>query len=248
LFGIYDKTQEVAGIDRLTVFPALLPLENLVLSPEFPIGEQRSRRRISEDPNQVMGVRDYHPEDNFRKIHWPATARIGQLQVKVFQPTSAQVLIICLNVSTHQRYWEGINPYLFENMLSLAASLVNQGIQDGYRVGIISNGCLTNSDQPFHIQPGRSPQQLATLLEALAGTTPVVVAPFERLLLREVPRVPLGATLLILTAVTNPELLETILRLRKHERRIVVLSVADEAPPNLPRIECLHMPFRPVPD
>lgn len=108
LFGIYDKTQEVAGIDRLTVFPALLPLENLVLSPEFPIGEQRSRRRISEDPNQVMGVRDYHPEDNFRRVHWPATAKTGQLQVKVYQPTSAQVLIVCLNVSTHQRYWEGI--------------------------------------------------------------------------------------------------------------------------------------------
>ncbi len=62
-------------IDRLTVFPALLPLEELHLSPEYPIGDQRSRKRISEDPNQVMGVRDYHPEDNFRRLHWPATAR-----------------------------------------------------------------------------------------------------------------------------------------------------------------------------
>jgi uncharacterized protein (DUF58 family) len=244
LFGIYDKALEVAEIDRLTVFPAMLPLEELHLAPEYPIGDERSRRRISEDPNQVMGVRDYQPEDNFRKIHWPATARTGQLQVKVYQPTSAQVLVVCLNVSTSQRYWEGFYPDLLEYMLSLAASLVDRGIQDGYRVGIISNGCLTNSDQPFHTQPGRSPQQLATLLSALAGITPVVVARFERLLLREIPRAPFGATLLILTAVINPELIETIIRLKKHERRITLLSVAEEAPPNLPGIQSLHLPFR----
>lgn len=67
---------------------------------------------------------------------------------------------------------------------ALAVRLVDRGIQDGYRVGIISNACLSISDHPFHTQPGRSPQQLATLLSALEGITPVVVAPFERLLLR----------------------------------------------------------------
>jgi uncharacterized protein (DUF58 family) len=246
LFGIYEKTQEAAGVDRLTVFPTLLPLDELHLSPEYPIGDERSRRRISEDPNQMMGVRDYHPEDNFRKIHWPATARMGELQVKLYQPTSAQVLIVCLNVATHLRYWEGISPDLLEYMLSLTASLVDRGIQNGYRVGLISNGCLTNSDQPFHTQPGRSPQQLATLLSALAGITPVVVAPFERLLLREIPRAPFGATLLILSAVINPELVEAILRLKKHERRITLLSVAGDAPPILPGIQSLHLPFKPL--
>jgi uncharacterized protein (DUF58 family) len=248
LFGIYEKTHEAGGIDRLTVFPSLLPLAEGHLSPEYPIGDQRSRRRISEDPNQVMGVRDYHPEDNFRKIHWPATAKTGQLQVKVYQPTSAQVLIVCLNISTHQRYWEGIYPELLEYMLSLAASLVDRGIQDGYRVGMISNGCLVNSDQPFHIQPGRSPQQLATLLSALAGVTPVVVAPFERLLLREIPRVPFGSTLLILTAVMNQELIETLMSLKKHERRITILSVAEGAPPSMPGVQSLHMPYKKAPD
>ena len=120
---------------------------------------------------------------------------MGELQVKLYQPTSAQVLIVCLNVATHLRYWEGISPDLLEYMLSLTASLVDRGIQNGYRVGLISNGCLTNSDQPFHTQPGRSPQQLATLLSALAGITPVVVAPFERLLLREIPRAPVWSDL-----------------------------------------------------
>ncbi len=244
LFGLYEKTAEVGDVVHLTVFPALVPLASLGLTPEHPVGDQRSPRRISEDLNQPIGVRDYHPEDHFREIHWPATARTGQLQVKVFQPTSAQVMVLCLNVSTYHRYWEGVYPALLEHMLSVAATLVEAGIARGYRVGMISNGCLANSDQPFRIPPGRSPAQLAHLLGALAGVTPVTVAPFEQLLLREIPRIPLGATLLILTALTSQELVETILRLKKHERRFTLLSFASAPPPNIPGVECIHLPFQ----
>jgi uncharacterized protein (DUF58 family) len=132
---------------------------------------------------------------------------------------------------------------LLERLLSVAATLVSQGLQDGYRVGLISNGCLANSDQPFRIPPGRSPQQLAYLLQALAGVTPVVVAPFEQFLLREVPRVPYGATLLIVTAVTSPGLAENLLRLKKHERQLTLLSLAQESPPRLPGVRSIHLPF-----
>jgi uncharacterized protein (DUF58 family) len=190
-----------------------------------------------------MGVREYHPEDSFRRVHWPATARTGDLQVKVYQPTSARLMVLCLNVSTYPRYWEGVYPALLERLISMAATLVNQAISDGYRVGMISNGCLANSDQPFRIPPGRSPHQLAYLLRALAGVSPVVVSPFENYLLREIPRVPYGATLLILTAVTSPELGEVLLRLKKHERRISLLSLAQEPPPLIPGLHCIHMPF-----
>lgn len=243
IFGMYEQTDEIEMVDELTVFPALEPLDKLILPPENPFGDQRSRRRLFEDPSRPMGVREYHPEDSFRRVHWPATARTSQLQVKVYQPTSAQVMVLCLNVSTYQRYWEGIYPALLERLLSITATLVSQGVQSGYRVGVISNGCLANSDQPFRIPPGRSPQQLAHLLEALAGVSPVVVAPFEQFLLREIPRVAYGATLLIVTAVTSPELGETILRLKKHERQLTLLSLAKQSPPHLPGVRNIHLPF-----
>ncbi len=149
LFGLYDCDGSAAGQEALTVFPEMAELDELILPPENPFGEQRSRRRLFEDTNRPMGVRDYHPEDGFRRVHWPATARTGDLQVKVYQPTSALMMVLCLNVSTYHRYWEGVYPALFERLLSVAATLVNRGVQDGYRVGMISNGCLSNSDQPF---------------------------------------------------------------------------------------------------
>jgi uncharacterized protein (DUF58 family) len=191
-----------------------------------------------------MGVRDYHPEDDFRHLHWPATARTGQLQVKVYQPTSTQTLVLCLNVSTYPHYWQGVYPAMFERLLSLAGTLLSHGIERGYRVGLISNGCLSNSDQTFRVPPGRSPEQLGRLLQALAGATPVVVTSFERFLLREVPRVPYGSTLLILTAVTTPELVETLASLRKHERVLTLLSLAEESPPHIKGVRSVHMPFK----
>ena len=243
LFGIYEQSNVLGKEDQITVFPAMIPIEEINLPPENPFGDRRSRRRLLEDPNFPMGVRDYHPEDDFRRVHWPATARTGQLQVKVFQPTSTQTLVLCLNASTYPHSWEGVYPAMFERLLSLAGTLLNHGIERGYRVGLISNGCLSNSDQAFRIPPGRSPEQLGRLLQALAGATPVVVASFERFLMREIPHVPYGSTLLVLTAVTTPELIETLARLRKHERQLTLLSLAEEPPPQIPGVRSIHMPF-----
>jgi uncharacterized protein (DUF58 family) len=211
---------------------------------EDPFGDRRSRRRLFEDPNRPMGIREYHPEDSFRRVHWPATARTGQLQVKVYQPTSGQVMMVCLNVSTFARHWEGVYPELLEHLIKVAATLINEGIREGYKVGLVANGCLAHADQPFRIQPGRSPQQLAVLLQALAGVTSVVTAPFERFLLREVPRVPYGATLVILTAVTTPELAQTLIQLKQHERQITLYSLAQEPPPVIRGIQSIHRPFQ----
>jgi uncharacterized protein (DUF58 family) len=244
LFGIFEKNKEVGPNQYLTVFPTLLPFSNFEFPAEDPFGDRRSRRRLFEDPNRPMGVREYRPEDSFRRVHWPATARTGQLQVKVYQPTTGQVMMVCMNVTTFARHWEGVYPELLEYLIKLAATLIDEGIREGYKVGLVANGCLAHADQPFRIPPGRSPQQLAVLLQALAGVTSVVTGNFERFLLREVPRVPYGATLIILTAVTTPELATTLIQLKQHERRITLISLAQEPPPMIPGIHTFHQPFK----
>lgn len=243
LFGMYEREQEHGPQDVITVFPELLPLGELGFPPEDPLGELRSRRRLFDDPQRPVGIREYHPEDSMRKVHWPATARTGRLQVKVHQPTSGQVLMACLNVSTFERTWQGVDSAVLEHMVRFAASLITQGIEDGHRVGIMANGCIARSDQPFRIAPGRTPGHLALLLEALAGVNPVVTTQFERYLMREAPRIPFGATLVVLTSVLPVELQETLLVLKRHERRIVVISFAKQIPPSIPGIDILHRPF-----
>ncbi|MES0339769.1 MAG: DUF58 domain-containing protein [Anaerolineales bacterium] len=243
VFGMYEFSRKEEHTEYLTVYPQILPLERLDLPAEDPFGDRRSRRQIFEDPNQPMGVREYQPEDGFRRVHWPATARTGQLQVRVFQPTSAQVAMICLNTSTFESH-HGVYPELFEHLVSVSATLADRYFRDGYQVGLISNGCLTHSNRPLKIPPGRSSKQLTTLLEALAGITPVVMAPFEQFLIREMPRVHYGASLLVISAVTPPVLMETLARLKRHNREITLLSLAQRPPRDIPGMKILHRPFQ----
>ena len=77
-----------------------------------------------EDPNLPMGVRDYRPEDDFRRIHWPATARTGMLAGESIPTGFCQSDRVCLNVSTLTHYWEGTYPELLEHLVSVTAGLV----------------------------------------------------------------------------------------------------------------------------
>ena len=243
LFGLYVQRQQDQTQEYLTVFPELLPIKSVFLETENPMGEIRSRRRLFEDPSRPMGVRAYHPEDEFRRIHWPATARSGQLQVKVYQPVNSKVVVICLNTATSRQLWLGLNKPLSEHLIKVAATLSYQSIQDGYSVGLISNSCLAHSDQPFIIQPGESPDQPALLLESLARITSFVTTPFDVFLSKSLPQLPFGASLVIVTALVTPELCETLIRVKRYRSNITIFSLETTPPPDLPGITTIHIPF-----
>jgi len=243
LFGLFEQVDESSQSDYLTVYPKQIPFSALQLPIGDPFGDRRARRRLYEDTNRPMGVRDYRPEDDFRRIHWPATARTGQLQVKVYQPVSARVMVACLNVTTFENYWEGTDPALLEHLVRVTAAIVQQSMEDGYQVGLVSNGYLAHAEQHFRVLPGRSREQMTHLLTFLASLTPFVTGRFDRYLVAEASRLPYGATLVIITGLIYPALVETILHLKQHGRRITLLSFADESIPEIPGVNSYHFPY-----
>jgi uncharacterized protein (DUF58 family) len=246
LFGLYETKQEIAHTELLTVFPEILSFERLNLPAEDPFGDRRARKPLFEDPSQAMGIRPYQPEDGFRHIHWPATARSGALQVKVFQPVTARVLVICMDVSTEEHYWLGFSPEILEELVKVCATLAYQGIEDGYSVGLFSNGCLAHADQPFRIQPGRSANQLTVLLQALAGVTPFISAAFETFLIRSMSDIPFGSSLILVTAHVPETLQNTLLRLRRYRQHITLITLQETPPPDLPGIRLVHLPYHSI--
>lgn len=243
IFGIAEGSKTLENREFLTVFPEILPFKSLKLPTEDPFGYQASRKRLFEDPNLPIGVRPYQPEDDFRRVHWGATARTGDLQVKIYQPVTSRLMMVCLNVLTSKRPWLGTNQDLLERLVSLAATIAYQGIEDNYAVGLISNGCLTHADHPFHISPGRSPGQLAILLEALASVTAYTTAPFEDYILNALPATAYGATLVVVTGFVTPELSQTLLRLKRYRANTTLISLEETPPPDLPGIRVVHLPF-----
>jgi uncharacterized protein (DUF58 family) len=137
----------------------------------------------------------------------------------------------------------GFEPELLERAVSVAASIANHGFQQSWAVGVYANGSVPNSDQPIRVQPGRSPEQLAHMLEALAAVTDFATSGIELMMLRQSPSLPWAATIVLVTAVVTDEIMVALLRLKEAGRRVVLISLADEPPPKgLGNLLSYHIP------
>jgi uncharacterized protein (DUF58 family) len=141
-------------------------------------------------------------------------------------------MMIVLNVATLPRYWQGIVPELLERAISVAGSLAAICIERRIPVGLVANGVLAGSDQPIRLLPGRSSEQLTRILELLAAIQPLASGQIEKTVLQEAPRLPWGATLLVVSAVVTEALSAALLELDQAGRQIILFTLA-EAPPEL---------------
>jgi uncharacterized protein (DUF58 family) len=240
-FALFHDSGRVAPSERLVVYPPRKALPASAFASDDPFGSRRAQRRLFDDPNLPMGIRAYALGDSFRNIHWPATARTGELQTRVYQPVAGLDIVVCLNAATYDRHWEGFDPERTEALVETSATLVTKALDAGHRVGLISNGSIARSGRPFRIPPSRAPGQLSLLLECLAGLTPIIKAPFATYLLSEAPLLSYGSTLIVVTALTPPSILEALLQLRARGRRARLISLAHDAPPFLPGIPSMHL-------
>jgi uncharacterized protein (DUF58 family) len=231
LFGLFEREWTSPRTDRLIVYPRVTSMEDWDLPPKDPLGDVKTRVPLFDDPTRPRGVREYRPDDALKHIHWRATARHGELQVKVYDPTISYQWALFVNVATFAHAWQGTNPELLERVISLAASIAYFGSERKYSVGLIANGTWPESDQRLKILPSRDPHHLRHILEALAAITSFVTTPIETLLRQESSNLPWGATLVMITGVVTEEILAEMLRLRRVGRRLALISLDDEWTP-----------------
>jgi hypothetical protein len=96
---------------------------------------------------------------------------------------------------------------------------------------LIANGTWPDSDQRLKILPGRDPDQLRNVLEALAAVSYFVTAPIETLLRRESPNLPWGATLIVVTPLVTHHLLGEMTRLERAGRRLALVALDENWEP-----------------
>ncbi len=242
IFTLFEQQGHLPIRDRVVIYPQIWSMEDLGLPAKEPFGERKSPYRLIKDPLRTRGIRDYHPEDDLRYVHWKATAHRGKLQVRVLEPTATLNMVILLNVNTFEHHWQGVMPALFERTISVAGSLATWAVGQKYKVGLVANGSWPLSDQPVRVPPGRSPSQLMAILESLAAVTSFATMSIEELLRRESPRLPWGGTLVVVTAIVTDPLAASILRLHDAGRQIALVSLADEPPPRIEGVPTYHLP------
>jgi len=227
IFGFYPRSATEPSTENIIVYPRIFPIAQLGIPSLFPLGETRAGRRIFEDPTRTIGVRDYSPGDSLRHIHWKASARHQNLQVKVFEPTTTLKVALFLAVDSFPQ--DGAQSEEdFETGISVAASVANYVTEQGSPAGLFVNTLSADSGQPVIIPPGSGTSQLVGILEALAKVTPQASGSFEEFWRIERRDLPWGTTLIFILSRPSEPLTGLLASLRERGHKLLVIQVGEQ--------------------
>jgi uncharacterized protein (DUF58 family) len=158
----------------IEVYPRLLSPEDIPLPSTRWQGDLLVKRWIVPDPAWVSGVRPYTAGDERKYIHWRATARTGQLQLKVHEKTADPKMLVIVNTQMSETQWGDLMEYeqqVVEYMISLTATLCVGALRGGVEAGFAINVPVDEEDGPTVLLPARSSEREGEILSALAHLT-----------------------------------------------------------------------------
>lgn len=171
LFGMFNRFVRIPGDSFLYVYPKPLSHEEISLEALKWQGDIMMKRWILPDPILVNGIREYRPGDSQKDIHWGATARTGQLQVKVRDHTVSPRLYLIVNTQISETLWSKMElkeAEVIETGIRYAAHLATWATANGLEVGFASNGRLVDTEGVVQLQTACSQAHLEILLQAMA--------------------------------------------------------------------------------
>ncbi len=145
LFSMAKKEVHMDLDCAITVYPRILSDDELPDPAHKWLGDLTVKRWIMPDPFLVNGIRDYRQGDSLKDIHWRASARTGELNVKVHSFTSDPRAMVILNVQTSDNQWADVGESEAENMeqaIRIAATMCVRALSNGMQAGFSSNACL----------------------------------------------------------------------------------------------------------
>lgn len=233
LVGISGNGMEKYTPAKILVYPRLLENETLPLPISRLQGDLVVRRYLVRDPFLVNGIRAYQTGDAVKDIHWPASARMGELQVKTHDFTADTKLLAVINVQMSESQWGDLMDYeqnLIERAISIAATVCTQVLKGGVAAGFAANMPLDEEETPALLTPERYNGREEELLSAFARLRILRCRNFLSFLddlsfLR-------GTDILLLTAYTSEAVEEKINHLRRLGNTVTVYLLEKEAKPS----------------
>ena len=196
-FGLFRLTRRFGRQDTVLVYPSAPELPNFYIPPANLPGEGRFRRRTHNVTPTVAGVREYAPGDSYNRIHWPATARTGELMVKQFEldPSSDIWIVLDLEQAVHVGEDDDSSE---ETAVSICASIARYFLRTNRSVGFLSFG------ERLHVQEAdRGQNHYTRILESLAMARAAGDVPLSALLLEEARRFGRHTTVVAVTPSTD---------------------------------------------
>ncbi len=173
-FGLACSEVEVAPGGSLVVYPRLVELPGLFS--ESGANAQDGRRLLLRRPSgfDLHSVREYERGESLRKVHWPTTARRGQLMVKELEDAPRDEIAIVLDADT-TALGES-----FDVQVRAAGSILRTHAARGRRAVL-----ALNSTRPVSVRVSSLEGDWHAALGALAAVEPGAPRPVVELIARE---------------------------------------------------------------
>jgi uncharacterized protein (DUF58 family) len=217
-FGFFERERIWRDRLELLVYPRVVPLRRLGLPLHHPALDVVSPSSPVADPTRTATVRDYRPDDARRMIHWPTTARRGNLQVRVLEPATSLHVSLLLDV---RGFTFGIyRDELLEQTLSALASIAVFLQGQGAPVAL-----LANTNPPLLVPPGASVPHLQHMLETMARLEPSVGPALVPWALEALQR---GNTAILATSDASTDVQHSISQLEDAGFHVLVLLATNQ--------------------
>jgi uncharacterized protein (DUF58 family) len=133
-FGLARSEVELAAGGSLLVYPRLVVLDRLFS--ESGSHAQDGRRLLLRRPSgfDLHSVREYEQGESLRKVHWPTTARRGQLMVKELEDAPRDEIAVLLDAEASTVAEES-----FDELVRAAGSILRSHASHGRRAVLAIN-------------------------------------------------------------------------------------------------------------
>ena len=242
-FGLERTEVPLETSGALLVYPRLVELEQL--SSETGANAGDGRRLLLRRPSgfDLHRVREYESGESLRKVHWPTTARRGQLMVKELEDEDREEIAVVLDVPGGRAAPPALRQS-FDAQVRAAGSILRAHVRAGRPSALV-----VNTLEPER-RAIRSPERdWRPVLELLAAIVPAPSSPVAGVL-REGGAAGRALEFAVVTALVAPDLVERLLERARRRRRASLVYVdagtfAGRAPsrePGLLRLQAAGIP------
>ncbi len=232
-FGFTSEFKNEYHKDTILVYPRMVSLGELGIPSVRPLGDVRGGLRIYPDPSRPVGLRGYVRGDPLKWVDWKATARLQEMQVRQYDPSTATTVVLVVAVDTDEPYWETHDPDELERVILAAAAVAGYATEEGYVIGLFSNDLRIPEDGRMTVPPSHGREHLSEVMAALAMMKNFAVAPMAEQLSAHSRVLPAGATLVVTAGFLPEDLVAALGELKRRGHKIVVIYTGKEPCPNL---------------
>ncbi len=164
-FGLAELEQRSAGEATLVVHPRfeVLPYTSLHSGSRPSFGHVRLAG--GPDPDSFL-LRRYVAGDDLRRVHWPTTARVGELTLRQDEPRGNDLVVVVadLRMDKSETARSAVDD-AFEAVLESAATICSVWIRSGSEVRLLTSAGYDSG-------PGCGPGHFTAILDGLAASEP----------------------------------------------------------------------------